>query len=395
MVIPRLRWPLLAAATLLLVPARPASLDAVRRTGLIADSTFELPDSVRAILSQVSRLVVAPDSSLYLADRLVPAILHLEPSGQFRRVIGRQGSGPGEFAQVFSIGLIRDSLWAMDVRQVRVTLFPPQGTGVHTMPFGVRLSGTPGPGNYSVRGAPTSMLPDGALLLEEDSPDPRRPTHGLLLRADRTMRVLDTIAQLAAEHSAMTFEWEGGGYMTAQPFGDSPTYGVAADGSLLVLVNRRAATSSADAQFIVVGLRNGKEQVFNRTIDYQPRPLTRAAIDSQVRRIARGRSGDASWPITPDSVRRKLFKPAYYPPVADVRVGRDGTVWLKVQFADSPTDADEYLQLSPRGLPIRRVTTPKGFKLLEADRRTVWGSFNDSMDVPVVQRYALDQVALN
>lgn len=395
MVMPRVRWSLLAAAGFLSLPGRPLQLEPVPRAALTLDATFELPDSVRAILSQVSRLVVAPDNSLYLTDWSIPAILHLEPSGQFRRVIGRQGSGPGEFTQIFCIGLVRDSLWAMDIREVRVTLFPPAGAGVQTVPFGARLARATGPGQYSVRGSPTSMLADGTMLVEEPPPDMRRPTHGLLLRVDRTLRVLDTVAELTAEHNAMTFEWQDGGSMVPQPFTDSPTYGVSADGSVLVLVNRQVATDAQNAQIKVVALRNGKETLFSRTINYAPHQLTRRAVDSVAVYLAKGPGGNTPWPLTADSVRRKLFKPEFMTPVTDVRVGRDGTVWLKVQFADGPANADEYLQLSPKGLPLRRVQTPRGFKLLEADHRTVWGTLTDSMDVPVVQRYGIDQAGTN
>lgn len=395
MVIPRLRWSLLAATALLFTPAPPISIEGLSRIGLIPDSTFEIPDSVRAYLSQVSRLVIASDSSLYLTDWQLPAILHLEPSGKFRRVIGRQGQGPGEFSQIFTIGTVRDSLWAMDIRQVRVTLFPPRGDGVETVPFGPNAARPGRPGTYSTQGAPTSLLADGNILLEEGPPDPRKPTHGLLLRVDREMRVLDTIAQLAGEHSAMPFQWADGQALIPQPFTDAPLYAASADGSMLVLVNRLAATRTGDAEIVVVGLRNGKEQLFSRTISYRPQPLPQRAADSVIAFLAKGPGDGSPWPLTTDSVRRKLFKPPFLPPVTKLRVARDGTIWLKVQLADSPTDADDYMQLSPRGLPLRRVNTPKGFELLEADRKTVWGTVPDSLDLPQVQRYSLNQGITN
>ncbi|HWA15948.1 MAG TPA: 6-bladed beta-propeller, partial [Gemmatimonadales bacterium] len=389
MVMPRLSWPLLAAG-LLLLPPQPQSTEPVNRAGLVPDPSFELADSVRAILSGVVRLVVAPDSSLYLLDWRIPAVLHLDHSGAFRQAIGRQGSGPGEFAQVYSIGLHGDSLWAGDAAQVRMTLFDRKGPGVHTVPFGRSAPRQAAAGAYSVRGLPFGIFPDGSLLLEESTPDPERPTHGLLLRADRTMRVLDTIATLPGERQAMSFRLVDGAVLIPEPFSDSPLYGVSADGSLLVLVNRRAATSTSDAELTVMGLRNGTTRVFTRTIGYTPRRLGSRQIDSAAAMFA----GDASGGVPADTIRRRMFKPAYLPPVTEVRVGRDGTVWLKVQFGDGPADADEYMQLSPRGLPQRRVVTPRGFRLLEADRRSVWGTVTDSLDVPEVRRYTFNQAAM-
>lgn len=400
MSMPRSRWSLLAAisSVLLLAPASPANhASLVQRGALIPDGTFELPDSVRALLTRVTRLVVAPDSSLYLADWRIPAILHLEPSGEFRRVLGRAGGGPGEFTQVIGLGIYRDSLWAMDPGQVRLTFFPLSGEGTQTLSYGPYAARSTVPGLYSRRGLPAAIFPDGSLLLEEQAADPSRSTNGLLLRVDRTMRILDTVAPLASAHSSMVFNFQDGGSVINQPYSDDPVYAVSVDGSMVVLVSRRVATNEEEAEFTVTALQNGNRQLYRRTIQYQPRRLSSRVTDSMMTMLY-GLSQPTvgpKLPLTLDSLRRQMFRPSFYPPVASVRVGRDGTTWLKVNFADSPGKADEWMQLSPRGLPIRRVTAPRGFQLLEADRRTVWGSFADSMDVPEVRRYALEQNPIN
>lgn len=397
MVMPRLSWSLFAAVGFTLLP-HPATTAAgsLQRSALIPDSSFHLPDSVRAVLTAVTRVVVAPDSSVYLADWQYPAILHLDHSGNYRRALGRSGAGPGEFHQVFAIGLYRDSIWAMDPGQVRVTLFPLSGSGAQTVPFGPYAPRSEVPGTYTRRGLPTSVLPDGSLLLEENTPDPTRPTTGWLLRVDRNMRVLDTVTPLPAEHSPLVFEYREGGIHAVQPFNDDLKYGVSMDGSMVILVGRRVATSEEEGEFTVTGLRNGREQVFHRVIKYQPRRLSSVVIDSAVASLAGFKpAGMARSPITSDSIRRRMFRPTFYPPVEDVRVGRDGTIWLKVKFADGPRAADEWMQLSPRGFPQRRVTTPAGFRLLEADRRTVWGAFSDSLDLPQVGRFSLNSGSLN
>lgn len=398
MSMPRSRWPLFAAVGLILVlqpGARSAGM--VQRVALVADTSFHLADSVRAILTAVTRVVVAPDSSIYISDWQFPAILHLEQGGSLRRTLGRAGAGPGEFHQVLAIGLYRDSIWAMDPAQVRVTLFPLRGEGVQTLPYGPYAARSLAPGSYSRRGMPTSLLQDGSVLLEENTPDPTRPTSGALLRVDRTMRVLDTVIQLPAQHSSMAFEYRDGGAQFAQPFSDDPLYAVSSDGSLVVLVARRSATSEDGGEFLVTVLRNGTEEVFRRPVQYQPRRLTNRVVDSTVTAMAGGfkPQGMVRSPVTVDSVRSRLFRPAFYPPVQDVRVGRDGTVWLKIRFGDSASSVDEWLQLSPRGFPQRRVTTPNGFRLLEADRRMVWGAFTDSLDLPQVGRFEVGQSTIN
>ena len=74
-------------------------------------------------------------------------------------------------------------------------------------------------------------------------------------------------------------------------------------------------------------------------------------------------------------------------------VGRDRHIWLQVQLADSPPDRAEWMLLSPNGYPIRRVTTDARFRLLEADRSTLWGVIDDRDDVPQVVRYRVPPLA--
>lgn len=394
MSMPRLRWSFLAAFGLGVLPLPPVvpSVVGLQRVTLTPDSTFHLPDSVRALLSVVTRLVVAPDSSLYLADWTFPAVFHLESSGAFRQMIGRAGGGPGEFSQVFGLGTYRDSLWVMDPGQVRLTLFPFTGTGNATLSFGPYAPPSTKPGPLSRRGSPVSILPDGSLLVEEGTPDPTRPTNGYLFRVDRSMRILDTVVPLPAAHTDLTFVYREGETHTTQPFADDPVYGISADGGMLVLVSRAVAKNEDEASFTVVGWRAGREVAFSRQVSYQPKRLINRVVDSAVAALGGPpRAGTRRTPVTEDSVRAHLYRPAFLPPVMLARVGRDGSIWLKVQFGDGPRGADEWLQLSPRGFPIRRVTTPAGFRLLEADRRMVWGTYADSLDVPQVGRYPLEQ----
>lgn len=398
MVMPLSRWSWTAAVSslLLFAPAPSHHAASVQRVALVLDSTFHLADSVRALLTGVTRIVVAPDSSLYLADWRIPAILHLEPSGQYRRLVGRAGGGPGEFSQVITMGLYRDSLWAMDPAQVRVTFFPLRGDGARTLSYGAYAPRSTQPGAYSRRGLPASVLPDGSLLLQEQPSDPQLQARGQLLRTDRFMRVIDTVAALPQEHSTLSFTYKDGAAQISQPFNDDLTYGVSVDGSMVVLVTRRVAINEDEGEFTVIGLQNGEREVFRRTIQYQPRRLPVRVIDSAVTALASTLSKPPHRsPITADSLNQKIFRPAFYPPVTSVKVGRDGSTWLKIRFADGPTRREEWMQLSPRGLPQRRVTTPMGFELLEADRRSVWGTVSDDMDVPQVNRYALDQSSIN
>lgn len=390
----RQQWQLVAALGLGLwfqpqpePPASPARVAAQR------DPAFVVPDSVRALLTFVTSLAVDRDSSLYLADPQLGLILQLEPDGDFRRTIGRRGAGPGEFYSVLKLGLYRDSLWAVDPGLVRLTLLPRRGRGATTVPFGGSAVTVASASHPQTRnGMPAAVLPDGSLLVQEVVRDSASPvgeaSHSLLLRTGRSLEVMDTVARLSMEHSGMGFIYRDGESHYRQPFGDDELYATSTDGSLLVMVTRDAPRRTSRGSFRVTAWQEGKRHLFTREFDYQARRLPRGAVDSVIRQYSRPqRRDEPATPVTADSIRRRLFRPAYYPPIEEVKVAADGAVWLKVRLADSPEGVGDWMVLSRHGFELARVTLPSSFRLLEANRRTAWGVEGDLLDVPLVVRY--------
>jgi len=392
----RQQWKVVTALSLgLWVQPVPSPMPAAARVAGVRDRAFVVPDSVRALLTYVTSLAVDPDSSLYLADPQLGMILQLEPSGDFRRTIGRRGAGPGEFNSVLLLGLHRDSLWAMDPGLVRLTLMPRRGSGAVTVPFGnnaVTAASTARP--RSRNGMPAAMFPDGSLLVQEVVRDSASPvgeeSHSFLFRTARSLEILDTVARFSMAHSGMRFIYRDGESLYRQPFGDDALYAASSDGSVLVMVTRDASRQRSGGTFTVTAWRGGKERLFSRGISYDAMRLPRAVVDSVVDRFARPPGRDTpSTPVTEDSIRRRLFRPTYYPPVEEVKVSRNGEVWLKVRFADSPKGVGDWLVLSRHGFALNRVALPASFRLLEVNRKTAWGTEGDVLDVPLLVRYEI------
>jgi len=391
----RPHWPLVAALGLGIgfpVPADPpGDRPELPRLNAQRDSSFFVADSVRAMLTRVNDLVVDPDGSVYLADAGLAAILELGPQGDFRRTIGRRGSGPGEFHSVFAVGFYRDSLWALDPGQVRLTFFPLKGPvsapGAATIPFGIYAMSSGITRPQAVSGVPTAVLPDGSLLVEERQSDSaRRPVQGLLLRTRRSLEIVDTLARMTINHSEMVFTYRDGETHLGQPFGDDPIYAASADGQTVLTVDREASRSQRESTFRVTLWRGGTPLPLTRVIRYRPSRLRREVVEQAMRSLLADLEG-ARTPVTADSIRRQLFRPDYFPPVESARVARDGSIWLRVRFADGPHDGSEWLQLSPHGFELARLSLPPGFQLLEADRGAIWGVLSDSLGVPQVVRY--------
>lgn len=392
-------WPVIAVLSLGVLFRPTANLDpppGLNRLVAARDPAFFVPDSVRALLTRVTSLVSDPDSSLYLADPSLGAVLNLTPAGDFRRAIGRRGSGPGEFNSVFLVGLHGDSLWVVDPATVRLTLMPLRGSGALTVPLGasaVTLANRSRP--QARRGFPSAVLPDGNLLIEEGvrettGGEPGQWNHNLLLRATRNLEILDTVARTSLAHSSMVFSYRDGESHYRQPFSDDPLYAVSSDGSLLIVVDRQVPKKGLAGTIRITGWRDAREQVFQREIDYTGIRLPNTVVDSAVNLfVGSPLKGAPPSPVNADSIRRRLFRPPMYPPVEAVRVARDGSTWLKVHFFDSPEGVGDWLVLSRRGFEMYRVTLPASFQMLEANRRTVWGLQGDLLDVPLPVRYTI------
>ena len=358
------------------------------------DSSFVVADSVAAQLSYVMDLVVAPDRRVFLCDARISLVFELAPDGSLRRTIGRSGGGPGEFNSVVMLGFRGDSLWAFDAGLNRVSLFPLDGTG---RPLMIGLRGVlPAPGNdlndYASGGNPESLLSDGTMLVTQREGDQARPVEAQVrvFRTRRDLEILDTLGAISQRHALIFTEWTDGASFIMQPFNDMRIFTSAQDGSMVVEVDRTAPSDGEETSFRLVARNGSAAPLFTRDISYRPRRLRDSDVE-QALKIFRDPAAKLPGPVTVDSIRRKLYRPAFFPPVREVHVGRDNTIWLRVGFADSPASGADWLVLSPRGFPLARVTTPATFRLLEADRHTLWGVEGDPLDIPVLTRYLVDR----
>lgn len=390
----------LAALLLGLAPG-PSGQRPLPTADLDPDPGFRLADSVRAQLSQVAKLALDPDGSLYLADYRFPAVMHLEADGSLRRILGRGGSGPGEFSYIFQLGVTRDTIWASDPGLGRVTLFPRDGKGVRTIGYGFAAAGRPRDDVPQMRqGVVMTVLPSGDFIAGAEvkpAGNPEGvPVAFAALRLDRDNVVRDTLAIISLQNATLRFFYRDGATMLPQPFSDISYLAYASDGSLRVRVDRPAARRGvAEATFTVTAWRGAESRpLWRREIPYRPARITAARIDRALEPFAHRDPAAPPTPITADSIRAHLFLPAMLPPVTlQTVVGRDRHIWLQVQLADSPADRAEWMLLSPNGYPLRRVTTDPHFRLLEADRTTLWGVIDDRDDVPQVVRYRVPPLA--
>ncbi len=95
----------------------------------------------KEIFRRPTGVAVGPDGRLHVVDTAACTITTLNPQGGVERVIGRRGTGQGEFNFPTDVAAGRDGrLWVVDAMNARLQLFDPAGHFVRE--FGSRGNGT-------------------------------------------------------------------------------------------------------------------------------------------------------------------------------------------------------------------------------------------------------------
>jgi hypothetical protein len=370
------------------------------RVPAIEDHAFLLADSVQSLLSGVLDLTVSPSHGVFLSDRSLPFVLQLDSTGALRQILGREGRGPGEFVRPASMGWRGDSLWVEDWGLMRVTLFDTVGAGFSS--FSVLFPQRPsafGRRRYASGNAqPVALLPDGDLLVYQapNQPETGRPASMAILRVSRDYVLRDTVSYGVTPHLAMSFLFAQGSAMLSQPFSDDPLFRVSPDGRWFARVDRLAGERETGSYRVTLK-EYGSRVVYQRDFRYSGLPLTDDTVETYIRNTLHPDAfpGQVRAPITRDSLESQLFRPRYYPPVADARVGRDGVVWLRVVAGGTGADLRqgeaEWVALSQHGFELYRVVTPSRLRVYSADRRSLWGVEYDDDGIPAVRHYLVPE----
>ena len=180
------------------------------------------------------------------------------------------------------------------------------------------------------------------------------------------------------------------GSAAGTPFSDTEIVQVSDRLPLVVSVDRRVTEQPEGDTFGVTSVTFAGDTIFSREFSYTPVPMAQTLVDSLVEARASG-VADSPFPSAPTAdraavwARNTLYTPAFHPPVSQLVIGRDGSLWLGAERVGGPTVS--WRIISPQGDPVGSVELPARFTPLLVDGNRVWGSWYDELDVPYILRY--------
>jgi hypothetical protein len=341
-------------------------------------------------LSAVSDVTIGRDGSVYVSQPQENVVKVYDARGRYLRSIGREGGGPGEFERPASLGWRGDTLWVADPPQTRISLFLPNGRFVRSISFSRAAPLTDGRPHI-----PGSLLADGSVLGFWQAPlfviAGSKPVSVPMVRFTARGEPIGLLARREDRNEFGVISEGTSRTYFPQPFTDTPLTAVSPDGSTVIIVRRNAATRPDSTVFSVQRLRYSGRVTLSRNYQYRPQPLTRErverAVDEHVGGLGETRIRTPEAAVLRRQIRQNLYRPHFLPPVTELVLGRDGTIWLRRE--DLGREMAWWHVLDASGRMIARAWVPAGVRVAYADRTQVWAVEKDELDVPTLVKYRI------
>lgn len=315
---------------------------------------------------------IGDDRSVAVSERGVMAVRQSQDDGiRFFDVdgrplgmVGRRGEGPGEFQSMSRIGWLADTLWVYDLFQQRITLFTPPDRFVRT---------TATPSITKPRSTERGMIPASTIIYVRWLTSTtsvfafidHTPTPAVHLALDGTIQQV-----VGWEPEVQTHvDTPGGGYVPL-PFASRAFEGTSADARRLAFAYASVEGEHAATFLVTVIDAADGDTVLTRRLPFEPVPIPRAVRDSVTRRR---------------QIRNRLV-PTTYPPLANLLVGRDGTIWIEMREKD---DTRPYVVLASDGELLGTLTLPRTSRVAVAQQDRVWVIERDVDDIESIVRYGV------
>jgi len=384
--------------------------------------SVEDPD---AGFTRIRDVDVDEDGRIYVLESGAQEIRVLAPDGREERRIGREGDGPGEFRRAYAIGVSGDTVWALDSRLDRITLFDREGEVLST--GRIEQARVPLPTCAGLL-RPIGMRADGYFPSEMTSLVCTRDTRESGVEEgdsipvprvlfDATGAVVDTIGwdpippptmvrpPGAPEPDRRRITVGDDRYTVPTPPRGLPEWSALLDGR--IILDAPMPGRGERGTFAVTRRDLEGDTIYRRVFVYEPMAYTDADLDAIADRAIRsGATGiilagggvvvpgaemdDAERRRVASRLREAMDFPDHRRAVDDAWTARDGSVWIQyVRPEGNPEAPSRFLVLDPDGRPRGRVELPPDTEVEWSRDDTFWAVETDDFDVPWLMRYGV------
>jgi hypothetical protein len=308
------------------------------------------------------------NGTIVVADAGAPGLQYFDAKGQHLKTVGHTGQGPGDFRTVTWVArCAKDSVFAWDFPQMRITTFDGAGNLGRTFPFG-----TPGGAQIISACNPSGTLVlfgRGRRLPPASAPDPNAGYFIISMVApiqlvDAAGTVTATLGEVpAGEMVGGNMNGRGGGGMP-RPLGQSTSFALSAD---------RLFVGTGDSAAVDVYSFDGK-----RTATLSLRVPMRASTKEQYERAAENYLSIAPAPMR-ETARKWVLgipMPPRLPPYTGLFTDPDGLLWVVLSV---PGDKDTQLRaIRATGAVVADAVVPVNLSVFEIGADYILGAREDA-----------------
>ncbi len=348
------------------------------------------------VFGRIYSLALAPDGTIYVMDRQVPALRVYDADGSYRTTFGREGGGPGEYRRPDGgLAVLSDGrILLRDPGNARIQVYSPDGESLDTW----RIRGN---FNTSSRMMVDTLDRAYQIVLLDPEADVRDWEIGLARilpdgSPGDTLRRPDTpyeAPRIEARH-----ENEAGGVnvsVNSIPFSPDEDTALSRYGYWIHGI-------STDYAFTL--LKPGEPVRVEKT--YDPVPVTAGErAEEEAFAIRNMRQTDPNWRWSGPPI------PDWKPPYRGFYPGEDGTIWVQVSQPGIREEDPSYDPTDPRAIPdewqeligfdvfddrgrfLGAVRTPEGFSTSPPPlfaRDWVLATVRDEYDVQTVVKFRVE-----
>lgn len=371
---------------LALVTASCATGGDAGRLDPLAAEEVSLFDGVTGDLVPINWLTASEDRTLAAAQPQDGYALLLDSLLQVRARFGRQGSGPGEFAELSLGDWLGDSLWIFDGALRRFTIGSAAGQFGRTFPAPALQVDTNSTVSRFSFYSPVGLLPGDTLIAvapplmdaPASQPERRQATLFMLTADGRPVRSIGRVAEDKGRVEIVAEGFSPGATMRT-PFHASPLWSVSTEARRVSMAETRFVNDRSGT-FVVTMMDLRGDTIYARTFPFTAPPIPRAAMDSALRRLFPPTSPSAA------TLTAQLDPPSSYPPLSELLLGRDGTTWVGL-YPHGPSRT--WLVLDADGEPLGQVSLPSTERLRAATASDAWVTRPNADGVESIVRYRI------